>query len=213
MTKLILVRHGQSRANLEKRFAGHTDVELTENGFMQAKATAEYIKANYNVSKVYASDLVRAFETGRSISDLMDVEIVAEPGLREIFAGKWEGMLFEDIISTFSEDYSVWLNDAGVARCTNGESTAELAERVLAVLEKIAQKHNGEVVAVATHATVIRVTQTVVQTGSLGNMKDVPWVSNASISELEYDGGKWKFGKISYDEHLSDLRSPLPKNV
>ena len=162
---------------------------------------------------MYASDLVRAFETGRAVAELFGVEIVPDENLREIYAGKWEGMLFEDIITTFSEDYSVWLNDAGVARCTEGESTAELAERVFAGMKKIACAHDGETVVIATHATVIRVTQTVVQTGSIENMKDIPWVSNASISELEYVDGKWQFGKISYDEHLSDLRSPLPKNV
>ena len=213
MTTLILVRHGQSQANLERRFAGHTNAKLTQTGLDQARLTAQYIKENYNISKVYASDLSRAFETGKCISDLFGTEIIPNQNLREIYAGKWEGMSFDDITSTYAEDYSVWLSDIGNARCTEGESPKELAERFISAIEEIAKENDGQTVAIATHATTIRVTQSIVQTGSLDGMKNIPWVTNASISELIYDNGKWSFGKISINEHLSSLPTPLPANV
>lgn len=213
MTTLILVRHGQSQANLERRFAGHTNAPLTETGLKQAELTAQYIKENYNVSKVYASDLARAFETGKCISAALGIEIIPNQNLREIYAGKWEGMKFDDIISTYTEAYNVWLNDIGNARCTGGESPAELAERFLSALTTIAEENDGQTVVIATHATTIRVTQSTVQTGSLAEMKNIPWVTNASISELVYNNGDWEFKKISINDHLSSLPTPLPANV
>lgn len=213
MTTLLLIRHGQSLANHERRFAGHTDAPLTETGLKQAELTAMYIKENYNISKVYASDLSRAFETGKCISATCGVELIPDKNLREIYAGKWEGMKFDDIISTYSNDYDVWLNDIGNAKCTEGESPKELAERFLTALTMIAKENDGKTVAIATHATTIRVTQSIVQTGSLAEMKNIPWVTNASVSELEYSNGKWEFKKVSISDHLSSLPTPLPANV
>lgn len=213
MTTLLLVRHGQSQANLERRFAGHTNAVLTETGLKQAKLTAEYIKENYHVSKVYASDLSRAFETGKCISEAFGVDIIPNKNLREIYAGKWESMKFDDIISTYPSDYDIWLNDIGNARCTEGESPQELAERFLKALTTIAEENDGNTVVIATHATTIRVTQSTVQTGSLAEMKNIPWVTNASVSELEYNNGKWEFKKVSISDHLSSLPTPLPANV
>ena len=213
MTTLLLIRHGQSIANLEKRFAGQWNAELTETGIKQAKLTAQYIKENYNVSKVYASDLSRAFETGKCVSDILGIEIIPNKNLREICAGNWESMTFDDIRAKYAEDFSVWTNDMGHSRCSGGESVAELAKRVISALTEIAQENDGKTVAIATHATPIRVTQSMVQTGSLDQILSIPWATNASVSELEYNDGKWAFKKISIDSHLSELVTTLPANV
>lgn len=213
MTTLILVRHGESTANRQRIFAGHYDAELQDRGLEQAKKTAEYLVKNYKIDKVYASDLKRAYVTGKCTADLADVEIVPDKSLREIRAGKWDGMKFDDIITTYPDDYGVWMNDIGKARATDGESVAELCERVMQKLTEIAMKNDGKTVVVATHATPIRVIQSTVQTGGLDEMKNIPWVSNASVSVLEYDNGKWEFKLISEDEHLGELRTSLPKSV
>ena len=83
MTKLILVRHGESEANNKDIFVGYTDSDLTTKRFKQAEKTAVYIKHNYNVDAVYASDLKRAYKTGNVIAETLDVEINVEKGLRE----------------------------------------------------------------------------------------------------------------------------------
>ena len=213
MTTLILVRHGESTANRQRVFAGHYDAELQDRGLEQAKKTAEYLVKNYKIDKVYASDLKRAYVTGKCTADLAGVEIVSDTALREIRAGKWDGMKFEDIITTYPDDYGMWMNDIGKARATDGESVSELCERVMGKLTEIATENDGETIVVATHATPIRVTQSMVQTGGLDGMKNIPWVSNASVSVLEYDSGKWEFKLISEDSHLRDLRTSLPKSV
>ena len=128
MTRLILIRHGESMANSKDMFAGHLDIDLHPNGEKQARVTAEYIKQNFKVDKIYSSDLKRAYYTAKALADLIDMDIETNEGLREIAAGKWDGMVFKDIISIYEEDYSRWLNDIGNAKCTEGESVVHLGE-------------------------------------------------------------------------------------
>jgi len=213
MTTLLLIRHGQSMANLEGVFAGNYDAPLTELGYNQAKRTAEFITENYKVDKVYASDLIRAFETGKCVADRLGLTVVPEPGLREIRAGKWEGIPFDDIVTKYSEDYDKWITDVGNSGCPDGETVKILGERVMKALTKIAKEDEGKTVVIATHATPVRVSQTLIDYGNLDAMKDIPWVSNASVTEYYYNNGKWTLGKVAQDGHLSDLKTNLPANV
>ena len=213
MTKLLLVRHGESEANLIKAFAGHYNAKLTDLGRLQAKAAAERIKKEYNITKVYASDLSRAFDTGKAIAEASGVPIVPNSSLREIMAGKWEGRLIDELLVEFEKDYGLWRTDIGNATCTDGEAVTDLLKRVIKALEDIAKAHSGEEIAIATHATPIRATQSFVEKGSLCEMKNVPWTLNASISVLEYEDGKWSFSLISSDDHLENIKSLIPANV
>lgn len=213
MTKLILIRHGQSQANLERRFAGIYDAPLTELGQTQAALSAAYVTENYKVSRVYASDLKRAFFTGKAVADRLGIEILPDERFREISAGAWEGMLFEDIVAKYSQDFELFMKDVGRARATDGESVAALGERVMAGLRDLAEKHEGETVVIATHATPIRAIESMVEYGTLDRMKDVSWVSNASVSVLVYDRGEFHFELISHDEHLAGLVTKLPDSI
>lgn len=213
MTRLILIRHGESKANKQGIFAGHMDVELEEKGILQAEKTAEYIHKNYKIDKVYASDLQRAFKTGKAVADLFELEIVADKQLREVYAGDWEGKKFTDIIRDYKKDYSCWLNDIGNCRCTGGESIKELGARVLAALERISKENPKKTVAIATHATPIRVMQCILSGKTLDEMKNTPWVRNASITEIIYDNGSWSFVRVGEDKHLSELKTEFPANV
>lgn len=213
MTTLLLIRHGQSEANLSNCFAGHLDAPLTELGRQQAACTAAFVAGAYSVDVVYASDLSRAFATGEAVSEKVGVAIRPEIGLREIEAGQWEGVPFSQLQETYPEDYGLWLTDIGNSRATGGESVAELANRVEATLRQIAEENPGKTVVIATHATPIRSVQWKVSGKSLGHMKQIPWVSNASVTELFYENGGFRLGEIAQDDHLAELKTLLPKNV
>lgn len=208
-----MIRHGESEANRNKLFAGNLDADLQNNGLKQAQKTAEFIAANYKVDKVYASDLKRAFKTGKCVADLVGVEIIPNKNLREISAGKWEGISFDDLAVNYADDYNVWLTDIGNACCTGGESVKQLGKRIMDELTAIASANDGKTIVIATHATPIRVMQTLVQYGNLDNMKSVSWVTNASVTTFEYENGVWRCVKVSQDAHLSDLKTELPANV
>lgn len=206
-TKLIMVRHGESEANRQGIFAGHTDIDLVDNGIKQAELTAKYIAANYKVDKIYSSDLLRAYRTAECISKETGIEIIKESKLREIFAGEWEGKEISKLIDLFPDDFSVWNNDIGKTICTGGESVEELGKRIVTALTQIAEENIGKTVVIATHATPVRVTEALLRAGSLGCMRDIPFVSNASVTELVYSDGSFAFTKIGYDAHLSNLKT------
>ncbi|MBQ4517676.1 MAG: histidine phosphatase family protein [Clostridia bacterium] len=212
MTKLLLIRHGESEANNKGFFAGQYDAPLMPKGNEQAEKTAKYIVEKYAPTKIYASDLKRAYCTAVPISKLIGADIITDQGIREINAGKWQKMSFDDLENEFLDEYMVWLNDIGNASCNGGESVKELSERVMTSLTAIAKENFGETIAVVTHATPIRAAQTVIQYGDISHMKNVPWVSNGSVTVFEYNG-EWKCVSVSEDNHLGTDKTVFPANV
>lgn len=214
MTKLLFIRHGQSESNLAGSFTGSTDVALTDMGLRQAEATAEYIVSTYAVDGVYASDLQRAFNTGKAVADRLGLEVHPHQGLREIFAGEWEGKSFLYLLEAYPETFAgVWRHDVGNAACDGGESVAQLRERVSAAVREIAEANPGKTLVIATHATPIRCMECICQGKSLAEMQFVPWVTNASVTEIHYENGIFTEVISSYDKHLEGMISALPGNV
>lgn len=212
MTKLLLIRHGQSTANLGHFFAGHIDSPLTELGMDQARLTAQYIAAHYKVDAVYSSDLKRAASVGEVVAACTGQKITLQQNLREIHAGDWEGKTF-DVLEKEFPAYQIWLKDTGRAVCDGGESVAQLQKRFLAAVTEIAENHKDQTVAIATHATPIRVLQCWCEGRPIADLKHVPWVSNASVTEVDYDNGNFNIVRVGYDGHLGDAISKFPANV
>ena len=213
MTTVILIRHGQSEANVGGFFAGWSNAPLSPLGMRQADTTAEYIVNNYKVNCVYASDLIRAFETGRAIAERFEIKIIPEKGMREISAGDWEMHSFDQLTTEYADEYDVWLKDIGNAVCPNGESVAQLAERIQNTVERIAKENDGKTIVIVTHATPVRVMECICRKLPIAEMRNVPWVSNASVTELQFNSGEWKIVKCGFDDHLTELKSTLPANV
>ena len=213
MTTLLLVRHGQSDANLKHRFAGHFDADLTELGHQQAEQTALFLKEHYQVDKIFASNLSRAYATAEHAGHHLQLPVIPLEELREIYAGRWEGALYEQLMKDYPEEFRLWRENIGNARCTQGESVAELADRVWKIVSRIAAESDGQTVLFVSHATPIRSLQWRVTGGSLDQMQQVPWVSNASVTELQYENGVLKAVKIGQDAHLEALKTKLPASV
>ncbi|MBE6596493.1 MAG: histidine phosphatase family protein [Ruminococcaceae bacterium] len=213
MTRFILIRHGESEANRNNIFAGHLNADLQNKGVRQAELTAKYIVDNYKVDRVYASDLIRAFKTGKCVADLLGIEVIPNKGLREIEAGVWDGLRFDELPYKYPKEFDIWINDIGNSYCPGGERVAQVAERFIGTLRDIASENDGKTVVIATHATPIRTLQTFIEYGDLAKMQIVPWVSNASVTVVEYEDGQWKCTLLSYDEHLGELRTVLPARI
>lgn len=212
MTRILLVRHGQSEANLQKVFAGSWDCSLTPLGISQAELTAQYIIGKHSVDRIYSSDLQRAYLTGKTLGDHLGMDVIPMVALREIFAGLWERTSFDQLPIMYPDSYDIWLNDIGNAVCDEGESVAQLQHRVLQGLIGIANDNPDRTVVVVTHGTPIRAIQCFCEGKSLQQMKDVPWVSNASVTELRFENQRLKIDSVSYDAHLGTLTSVLPAN-
>ena len=213
MTRLILIRHGESEANLGRCFAGQIDPDLTPKGRKQAELTAKNVFENFKTDRIYSSDLKRAYNTALALSEVTGLKVEKNKELREINAGQWEGKKFDDIMNLYPEEFGEWLNHIGRAECPDGESVVQIGKRVISALTEIARENDGKTVAVATHATPIRSAHSIMQFGSVEGMENIPWVSNASVSVFEYDNDTWNVVAVSIDEHLSELITVLPDNV
>lgn len=210
MTKFLIIRHGQSTANLEERYAGWYDAPLTELGRKQAAITTDYILKNYHVDAVYSSDLIRAVETVKEIAARANVLLVKEKALREIDGGEWEEKRVEEIAREYPEQAYLWKTDIGKARPTGGESFAELQVRIDSALRKIAAENDGKTVVVASHGGAIRTMQCLFENVPIEDMRKVPWTPNASVSEVNYENGKYTPVRLGYTGHLGTLITEIP---
>jgi len=213
MTKIILIRHGESEANEKNLFAGFSNFPLTERGHKQAELTAEYIVKNYKVDKIYSSDLKRAYFTALPLAKKTENIIIPDERLREIYAGEWESAYYYGIPNTHPEAFKLWSTDIGNSVCPGGESVNDLSERIWKRINEIAKENDGMTVAVATHATPIRAIQTLCEYGNVAKMQRTSCVPNASVTELIYEKEKFTLKKIGYADHLKDLFTTIPKKV
>ncbi len=214
MTKIIFVRHGQSVGNLEGRFYGHCDGALTEKGREQARKAAEYLK-DTRIDVAYASDLIRAFETGKIVAEGHGLDVIPDSELRELYAGEWENRKFEELPVRFPESIRIWVTDIGNSRPDGGESVRELSERIRRAVWRIAEENEGKNVLIATHATPIRALACEWQGKAIEEMQNIEWVKNASVTIVNYDTVNHTTEVELYDEasFMGDMITALPKGV
>lgn len=213
MTTLILIRHGQSQANITKCFAGQSDPDLTENGKKQAEALSNWLINNYNIDSIYSSDLLRAYNTALPTAQKLKKQIIKTKQLREINAGYWQNIPYEQITKLYPEEYDIWLNNIGNAVCNGGESVKQLSQRVTEEIEKIINENPNKTVLIVTHATPIRVTLSNYIKHDINLTNEIEWVPNSSATVCECDGSQRNFTIIGYDGFLEEMKSRFPKGI
>ncbi|MCC2275331.1 histidine phosphatase family protein [Streptomyces morookaense] len=155
--RIVLWRHGQTAWNLERRFQGSTDIELTDTGVAQARRAARLLAA-LGPDAIIASDLVRARATAAELSAVTGHQVVHDPGLRETYAGVWQGLTHEEIIERYGEEYAAWKRGEPVRR-GGGELETEVADRAAPVVLAHADKlPDGGTLVVVSHGGTIRTT-------------------------------------------------------
>jgi broad specificity phosphatase PhoE len=174
MTTILLVRHGETDWNVQRRVQGHSDTPLNETGREQARALADEL-AEEQIDAVYSSDLVRAHETARIVAESHGLGVTAIPDLRERHFGTWEGLSDNEVLERFPE--------AETGTWGDGESRHEMAQRVFDALERIADTHPAGRVVVVSHGGPLRAVLT--RCGING----VEWIDNCHIVKLEVGGG------------------------
>lgn len=157
MTRIVLVRHGQTVWNKDVRFRGQTDVELDEFGFRQAKATGQYVAARWPVSAVYASRMSRAMQTAQAIASAQGLAAQPLAGLLDMNFGEWQGLSPAEVAQQYPDLYRAWLEAPHTVQFPGGESLAIVRERVLSGLDEVIARHPGETVALVSHNVVNRV--------------------------------------------------------
>ena len=156
MTRLLLVRHGQTDWNYEGRYQGQADPPLNHQGRTQAQALAAQLTGE-PLSAIYSSDLHRALETAQIIARGLAVPIQVDARLREIKLGRWEGMLYADIQAQYPALWWAREQDPVHVRAPDGENVAELTKRVYEMANEISARYTSGQVLVVTHGLVISV--------------------------------------------------------
>ena len=211
-TKIILIRHGQSIGNYYRNFLGHTNLDLTELGYQQAQCCAKYLKDEH-IDVIFASDLIRAYNTIMPLAKEKNLEIIRNSQLREIYAGDWENMHVDDIMSKYEKEFTTWKTDIGNCCCTNGESVLHLQDRIYAEILKIANDNLGKTVCIGTHATPIRTFWAKINSMGKDEIKNIPWATNASVTRVEYCDNEFIPVCYSYDEFLGEKKVNMFKNI
>jgi broad specificity phosphatase PhoE len=157
VTRLVLVRHGQTAWNLEGRAQGHSDVELDETGRAQAVALAPYI-AEMAPSALWSSDLARAVQTAEQVAGATGLDVRLDARLREFDAGDRAGLTLGEFAERFPEAYASWRDGHITGRVPGAETTAEVVARVVPALREIwAATAADETAVVVAHGACLKV--------------------------------------------------------
>jgi broad specificity phosphatase PhoE len=154
-TRLLLVRHGATTLSAEDRFAGATDIPLSDEGRAQAAALAERLRDD-PISAIYCSPMRRTLETASIIAEPHTLAPISRPALREIDHGHWEGLTRQEVESRFKEEYARWEEDPFSSAPSGGECGVDVMARALPIIRAIVEAHHGQLVAVVSHKATIR---------------------------------------------------------
>ena len=153
-TRVLLIRHGQSQGNAERRFGGHSPTPLSELGHRQAEATARALY-NKGVTAIYSSDLLRAVQTAEPLARATGLEITKTTALRERGVGVMEGLTFEEAAAAHPAEYAALLRRDFEHVLAGGESYRQLLDRAAAELDRAIERHRGGTLALFSHTGTI----------------------------------------------------------
>jgi ribonuclease H / adenosylcobalamin/alpha-ribazole phosphatase len=150
----LLLRHGQTPMSVQKRYAGRSDMPLTDTGVAQAAAAAKRL-ASAGIDAIVSSPLQRTVQTAEQVAAVTGLPVVTEDGFRETDFGAWEGLTFTEVRERWPSEMTAWLADPEVAP-PDGESFAEVSERVTAALHRVLAGRAGQRILVVSHVTPIK---------------------------------------------------------
>lgn len=187
-TTLILIRHGETPYNRDKRYQGHKDTPLTRKGGRQTKEIASRLR-NEPLDAIYSSDLKRTRYTAEVINGYHSLKINILPQLREVDFGDWEGKTHDEIQREWKGLLNERNNKPSKIEIPGGESIKDLAKRVRTTVKKILSDHPDQRIAIITHGGPIRI----ILIDALGLGLNDWWktiTSNGGISIVKYQSDK-----------------------
>jgi probable phosphoglycerate mutase len=204
--RLIIIRHGESEWNRIGRYQGQADAPLSELGLRQAEALAQRLR-NEPIDAIFTSPLQRAAKTAEAVAGHhRHVPFHVEPALLEIHHGDWQGMLSAEVVERYGKALEEWRNHPTRSQMPNGESFSNILKRVLDFREALQERYSDKNVLVSTHDVVVKI----LVADALGmNMDRINriWVTNASVSVIEYGADLPYLVSLSEACHLGRLES------
>ncbi len=157
MTRIILVRHGQTEWNRVERVRGQVDIALDAHGLTQAAATASRIAEQWAPVAVYCSPLRRARQTAAAIAERLALPVTDAEGMNDMNFGEWQGLSPKEIAERWPDKAQAWQASPETVTFPGGESLDSLRDRAMPALRAIMAHHAGQEVVVVGHTVVNRV--------------------------------------------------------
>ena len=199
-TRFVVVRHGQTRWNVEARVQGHGDSPLTAQGLAQADAIGERL-ARERFDVLVASDLGRAMGTAERIARRCGLAVVPDPRLRERDFGAGEGLTYEEIDARWPNAFSRTAEVDPDLAIPGGESRRQFHDRIHRAFEALAREHAGRRVLVVSHGGVLSTLYRVIHDIPVARPHRVA-ISNASYNAVVFDADAWTLEAWDDVSHL-----------
>lgn len=190
-TTIVLIRHGETAWNAERRLQGHIDIALNHEGERQAEALAAAL-AGERIDAVFASDLKRAHQTAEAVARKHGLKVVNDAALRERCYGGFEGVLYTEIAQRFPAEFAAWQARDVDALMPPGarvaESFRQFYQRATGAILGLAQAHPGQALALVAHGGVLECAYRAAMGMPLETPRNFP-IMNASINRFKLKDG------------------------
>lgn len=199
-TQLCIVRHGETAWNAEHRVQGQLDIPLNDIGLRQALAVGRALEGE-GFDAVYSSDLIRAQQTARPFADLYASQVVLDRDLRERHYGIFESLTYAEVKLKFPDDYARFAAREPAYDFRTGESLRDFAERSIAVISRIADRHRGRSILVFTHGGVLDHLYRHITGLPISAQRDFG-IPNAGLNRVEVTPAGWQIRAWADVAHL-----------
>ncbi len=149
-TKIFLLRHGETQANIEQRYQGQGESHLSELGIEESEELSNFL-AKEDFCSIYSSTLSRSYETAKLIARPHKLDVIKIDDLKERNYGIWENLKFDEIRKRFPDLYGSWLIDPGKTLIPDAETLESMQRRGVAAIESLIEKHCGKTFCVVGH--------------------------------------------------------------
>jgi broad specificity phosphatase PhoE len=203
MTKVYLVRHGQTAWNLEEVFRGRMDIPLDDTGQKEVHLAGEALK-DETIHAIYSSPLSRSMETAENIAKFQNLDVIPLEAIMDISYGDWEGMRLGDVRKKYPDLYTLWLQEPHKVNFPNGESLEQVRTRTMAAINKLVEKHQNQTIAMVAH----RVPNKVICCSLLGIENNNFWriqQDTASTNLFIYKDNQWIISYLNDTSYLKVL--------
>lgn len=208
MTKVYIVRHGQTAWNLEEVFRGRADIPLDETGKQEVHLAGEALQ-HETLHAVYSSPLSRSLETSENIAKFHALAVTPLEAIIDISYGEWEGLRLAEVQQRFPDLYALWIQEPHKIRFPQGETLDEVRMRTMNALEDLLKKHPNENIVLVAH----RVPNKVLCCALLGLDNSNFWriqQDTASTNLFVYKNGQWIVSYLNDTSYLKVLgKAPL----
>lgn len=209
-TDILIIRHGQTAWNTQKRLQGHSDIPLNENGRLQAVTLAEILR-DEPLDAIFSSDLQRAYQTAYEIAKIHNLPVHQDRSFRERCYGICEGMKDGEIREAYPESYKAWYAADPDHFFPDGErkteSPRQFHHRAVNAIREAVTRYPGKKIAIVTHFGVIETAYRTAQNIPLGTHCRMP-VLNTSINRFRWTDGTLELLQWGEASHLEEGRKP-----